>query len=184
MRQEYGKPSLEGYIQGIADAESDPINFALEIELSGIRADVAQTLFSEELLTALTLEDSQSKVVDPKYKRLSEQEQLARGILPHAPRKYYSPFERGGYVFTLHEVLAGVLQFETARADNPQIVDLITVTNELVEVNTTDRSAKNPNRPIRSSYNDIDALLLVRQRLAAFKTIPQGQPQVLAKSSV
>ncbi|MEK7551416.1 MAG: hypothetical protein AAB532_02350 [Patescibacteria group bacterium] len=184
MRQEDDKPSFEGYILGIADAEPDPNDFSLEIELSGVRADVAQTIFSQEVLTALTLEDTQSEVADPKYKKLSEQEQLALGILPHAPRKHYSPIERGEYVFILHEVLAGVLQFETARVEKPQIVDLITVTNELIEVNTTDRSAKNPNRPIRSIYNNTAALLLVRQRLQAFKTVPQGQPQVLAKTSV
>ena len=173
MRQEDAKPSLEGYILGIADVESDPNDFSLEIRISGIRDDVAQTIFPQEVLTALTLERTQSEVADPKYERLSEQEQLARGILPHAPRKHYRSLERGGYIFTLHEVLKGVLQFETARVDKPNIVDFITVTNELVEVDTTDRSAKTPNRPIRSMYNNTAALLLVRQRLQAFKTHPQ-----------
>lgn len=184
MRQEHNQPLFEGYIIGIADAESDPNDFSLEIKLSGIRDDVARTIFSQDVLKALTLEDTQSEVADPKHKRLSEQEQLALGILPHAPRKHYSPIERGGYVFTLHEVLAGVLQFETARVGQPQIVDLITVSKELIEVDTTNRGAQNPNRPIRSSYNNTDAFLLVRQRLQAFKTIPQGQPQALTPTSV
>lgn len=184
MGQEHDQPSLERYIQGIADAESNPIDFALEIKLSGIRGDVARTIFSQDVLTTLKLEDSQSEIADPKYENLSEQEKLALGVLPHAPRRHYSPIERGGYVFTLHEVLAGALQFETARIDNPHIVDLITVTDALVEVDITDRSGPNPNRPIRSSYNNTDAFLLVRQRLAAFQTLPKVQPQVLTQTSV
>ncbi|MBI3984450.1 MAG: hypothetical protein HY344_00700 [Candidatus Levybacteria bacterium] len=141
-------------------AEEGPrfdLNFGQRIRQSGIKDSVQRKIFSHEILSKLPLEKAPSQPA-PAELDISEEEMLARGwdLLPHAPRLHYRSIVRGGYIFTLHQILSGVLQFQTARIERPDIIDLVTVTNDLLEIQTRQIDFDNPqnSRVLRHRAND------------------------------
>ncbi len=146
---------------------NERLNFSAAIKRSGIKNRVRSVLFSKRILSKLTLE----KTSHPPPELVAITETMrAQGYPPPDTKEHYTSLIRGDYIFTLNEVVSGIFQFQTARLDNPMLIDLITVTDDLVEIDTSLMDPDNPqnSRLIRQSYNDEQTLLEIERWVEVF----------------
>ena len=166
-RQENTAISMDSYILGVADVQTDPLDFNREIALSGVIEGIGEVIFNHKLLSRLPkIKNKNAIPVHPEMSQHQLEALMVRGKLSPIPIAHYEPVIRGDIAYTIICPISGIKQFETVNLNNPTFLDLVTATPGLIEITTRNIETGSI---VFHDYNSTNALLLVRGRVDNFR---------------